>query len=145
MMFCVGFTIYQCLEGFWKTIGPGHGGVQSFTMGILGGITILMVSAINKKLPWTLPIWLQSIIGSLGILAMEFVSGLLLNKWINPMLGRPLIWDYSNIKGNIFGIICPQFFVAWIFCAAVSILIDDFLRWKVYDEEKPHYVWWWKN
>ncbi len=145
MMFCVGFTIYQCLEGFWKTIGPGYGGVQSFTMGILGGITILMVSAINKKLPWTLPIWLQSIIGSLGILAMEFVSGLLLNKWINPMLGRPLIWDYSNIKGNILGIICPQFFVAWIFCAAAYILIDDFLRWKVYDEEKPHYVWWWKN
>lgn len=25
MIFCVGFTLYQCIEGIWKTIGPGMG------------------------------------------------------------------------------------------------------------------------
>ena len=142
MMFCVGFTIYQCAEGIWKNLFPQcGGGVQSFTMGILGGITILMVSAINKKLPWSLPIWVQSLIGSLGVLVLEFLSGLLLNKWLCPLLGKPLIWDYSNIPGNVMGIICPQFFILWIIGVTIYILLDDFLRWKIYDEEKPHYTW----
>jgi uncharacterized membrane protein len=143
MMFCVGFTLYQCVEGLWKTLGPNHLGIQSFTMGILGGITILMVSAINKKLPWLLPIWLQAIIGGIGILILEFGAGLLLNKYLCPLLGRPIIWDYTGMPLNIMGIICPQFFIIWVFFAACYIVIDDYLRWIMYDEEKPHYSWWW--
>lgn len=80
MIFCVGFTLYQCIEGIWKTIGPGMGGVECFCMGLLGGFSILLVGGINKVFKWETPIWLQSIIGGLGILGMEFVTGLLVNK-----------------------------------------------------------------
>ena len=142
MIFCVGFTIYQCIEGIWKMFSQG--GVESFTMGLIGGSALLLIGLINKGFSWEMPFWLQSIIGGLGILITEFVVGLLLNKWLCPLLGKPVIWDYSGIRGNILGQICPQFFAAWIFLAALCILIDDYLRWKVYDEEKPHYVWWWK-
>lgn len=145
LIFCVGFTIYQCIEGVWKTIGPGYGGVQSFTMGLLGGCALLLVGQINKKLSWAQPIWLQSIIGGFGILVAEFLTGLLVNKWLCPLLKRPVIWDYSHLPCNIMGQICPQFFFAWILLAAVCILVDDYLRWRVYDEEKPHYVLWWKK
>lgn len=144
MIFCVGFTSYQCIEGIWKTIGPGMGGVECFCMGLLGGFSILLVGGINKVFKWETPIWLQSIIGGLGILAMEFITGLLVNKWLCPLLGRPIIWDYSDVPGNILGQICPYFFIAWIILAGACILVDDYLRWKIYDEEKPHYVWWWK-
>ena len=144
MIFCVGFTIYQCIEGIWKTIGPGYGGVQSFTMGLIGGAALLLVGLLNKKLSWEMPIWLQALIGGVGILLTEFVAGLLINKWLCPLLHRPIIWDYSKVPGNILGQICPQFFAAWILLAVVCILLDDYLRWKVYDEEKPHYTWWWK-
>lgn len=90
-----------------------------------------------------MPIWLQALIGGFGILIMEFVFGLLINKWLCPLLGRPVVWDYSDVPGNILGQICPQFFAAWIFLAVVCILIDDFLRWKLYEEEKPRYKLWW--
>lgn len=141
MIFCVGFTIYQCIEGVWKTIGPGFGGVECFFMGILGGLSLLLVGGINKFIKWEMPIWLQAIIGGFGILTMEFFTGLLINKWLCPALGRPLVWDYSTIPGNILGQICPQFFAAWIVLAAICILVDDYLRWKIYGEEKPHYTW----
>lgn len=140
MIFCVGFTLYQCIEGIWKTIGPGMGGVECFCMGLLGGFSILLVGGINKVFKWETPIWLQSIIGGLVILVMEFVAGLLINKWLCPLLGRPIVWDYSDVPGNILGQICPQFFIAWIILAGVCILVDDYLRWKIYDEEKPHYT-----
>jgi uncharacterized membrane protein len=88
---------------------------------------------------------LQSIIGGFIIVSLEFVTGLIVNKWACPALGRPIVWDYSNIPGNILGQICPQFFVAWVVLAAVCILVDDYLRYRIYGEEKPHYVWWWKK
>jgi uncharacterized membrane protein len=74
---------------------------------------------------------------------LEFISGLLLNKYLCPLLGRPVIWDYTGMPLNIMGIICPQFFIVWVFFAACYIVIDDYLRWIMYDEEKPHYSWWW--
>lgn len=144
MIFCAGFTIYQCIEGLWKTIGPGVG-AESFLMGILGGLSLLLVGLINNKLDWNMPIWLQALIGGTGILIIEFIFGLILNKWLCPLLGKPLIWDYSNIPGNILGQVCFPFFLIWVALAFVCILLDDFLRWKIYDDKKPYYVWWWKK
>lgn len=43
MIFCVGFTLYQCIEGIWKTIGPGYDGVECFVMGIIGGMALLFI------------------------------------------------------------------------------------------------------
>lgn len=145
MIFCVGFTLYQCIEGIWKTIGPGYGGVECFVMGIIGGMALLFIGQLNKIFRWDTPIWLQSIIGGSAILLVEFIFGLLINKLLCPLLNRPIIWDYSDLPYNIKGQICPQFFFAWIFLAAVCIVVDDFLRWKVYNEEKPRYTLWWKK
>ena len=145
IIFCVGFTLYQCIECIWKTIGPGMGGVECFLMGVLGGLSLLLVGGLNKKLTWEMPFWLQSIVGGLIIVSLEFVTGLIVNKWACPALGRPIVWDYSNIPGNILGQICPQFFAAWVVLAAICILVDDYLRFKIYGEDKPHYVWWWKK
>lgn len=142
-IFCIGFTLYQTIEGIWKTIGPGFGGVECFLMGVLGGCSLLFIGLLNKGFSWKMPIWLQALIGGFGILIMEFVFGLLINKWLCPLLGRPVVWDYSDVPGNILGQVCPQFFAAWIFLAVVCILIDDFLRWKLYEEEKPRYKLWW--
>ena len=146
MIFCVGFTMYQSMEGVWKTFPPCEAfvGAESFTMGILGGLAILLIGQINKKFSWSTPIWLQALIGGLGITVAEFFVGLFMNKWLCPLLDKPLIWDYSMLPGNFMGQICPQFTCLWIILSFVSIFVDDFLRWKVYNEDKPKYTLWWK-
>ena len=144
-IFCVGFTIYQTIEGIWKTIGPGYERSECFMMGVLGGLSLLLVGLLNKKMSWNMPIWLQALIGGFGIVITEFFMGLMINKLYCPLFNKPLVWDYSDIPGNILGQICPQFFALWVLLAGVCIVLDDFLRWKVYDEEKPHYTLWWKK
>lgn len=49
-----------------------------------------------------------------GMILLEFLAGLLFIKGFKVKL-----WDYSNQKGNIMGIICPLFSVIWF---ALSIV-----------------------
>ena len=133
LIFCVVFTIYMCIEGIWKTfVSPG--GVQSFTMGFLGGFAILFIGQLNRWFTFEMPLVLQAFIGGVFITLCEFVSGLILNVWLG--LG---IWDYSSMPLNVMGQICIPFTLAWMALAIVAILVDDYLRYVVYGEEKPHY------
>ena len=140
MIFCVGFASYQTIEGFWKVFITHE--PQSFTMGLIGGVLFLLIGLLNNGFSWELPIWLQSIIGGAVITIIEFISGLVINKWLCPLMNRPLIWDYTGIPGNILGVVCPQYFFAWVFLATLCILIDDYLRYIVYDDKKPKCKFW---
>ena len=147
IIFSVGFTIYQIIEGLFKNfmIIISNGSYlrsESFLMGLIGGGALLLIGLINKKFAWNIPIWIQSLVGGIGILLFEFAVGLFMNKFFCPHYGITLIWDYSSVPGNILGQICPQYFIIWVLLAALCILIDDYLRYKIYNEEKPHYYWW---
>jgi uncharacterized membrane protein len=76
----------------------------------------------------------QSLIGALLTTFVELISGLILNVWLG--LG---IWDYSNLPFNFMGQICLPFFFAWIALSCVAIILDDYLRYWLFHEEKPHY------
>lgn len=82
------------------------------------------------------PIWLQAIIGSCIVTTGEFVSGCILNLWLG--LG---IWDYSNMPFNILGQICLPFSLLWVVLSACAIVIDDYERYWFFEEEKPYYLW----
>lgn len=147
IIFSVGFTIYQIIEGLFKNFmtiitNGSYLRSESFLMGLIGGGALLLIGLINKKFTWNIPIWIQSLIGGIGILLFEFVVGLFMNKFFCPHYGITLIWDYSSVPGNILGQICPQYFIIWVILAALCILIDDYLRYKIYNEEKPYYYWW---
>lgn len=49
-----------------------------------------------------------------GMTVLEFVAGLIFVKGFKVRL-----WDYTNMKGNVMGIICPVFSVIWF---AVSVI-----------------------
>ncbi len=51
---------------------------------------------------------------SVVVTAVEFVAGLIFIKGMHVKL-----WDYSQKRGNIMGIICPQFSLAWAALGAV--------------------------
>ena len=128
MLLVIGGATYAIIEIIWR-------GYTHWTMAILGGFMFLLLGGLNEWFPWEMPLALQSIIGALLVTASEFFTGLILNRWLG--LG---IWDYSAIPGNILGQICPQFVFAWMGLALVAILVDDWLRYWLWAEPRPHYT-----
>ncbi len=51
---------------------------------------------------------------AVGMTAIEYVAGLFCLKYLKVRL-----WDYSNMWGNIQGIICPLFSLAWAILGAI--------------------------
>lgn len=127
VLFGIGAAVYALIEILWR-------GYTHWTMAVLGGLLFLLIGGINNWLPWDMPLCLQAIIGSLMVTGAEFIAGLILNMWLG--LG---IWDYSQMPFNILGQICPQFMAAWVVLSVVAILLDDYVRYIVFGEEKPHY------
>ena len=128
ILFLIGAAAYALIEVAFR----GH---THWTMAVLGGILFLLLGGINEWIPWEMPLVLQCVIGAVLVTVAEFVAGLILNVWLG--LG---IWDYSDVPGNILGQICPQFIFAWLGLSLVAIILDDWLRYWLFGEARPHYT-----
>ena len=126
-LFLIGAAAYAGIEVLWR----GH---THWTMAVLGGILFLLLGGINEALPWEMPLVMQGCIGTVLVTAAEFLAGLILNVWL-----RMNVWDYSDMPGNILGQVCPQFMIAWFGLSLVAIVLDDWLRHWLWEEERPHY------
>ena len=114
----------------------GFRGYTHWTMIIVGGICFYLIGLINEVIPWEMEIWKQCVIGSLVVTAVEFVSGCIINLWLGWG-----VWDYSDMPFNILGQVCLPFSALWVLLSALAIILDDYLRYWLYHEEKPHYRW----
>lgn len=126
-LFVTGGFLYNLLELFYR-------GWTHWTMFFLGGLCFVALGAINEVIPWEMPLWQQVIIGAGIITGLEFVTGCIVNLWLEWA-----IWDYSQMPGNILGQICPRFFVLWLPVSLAGIVLDDCLRYWWWGEEQPHY------
>lgn len=127
VLFAAGGLLYNLLELFYR-------GWTHWTMFFLGGLCFICLGAINEVIPWNMPLWQQMLIGACIITALEFATGCAVNLWLGWG-----IWDYSQMPGNLLGQICPQYFGLWMLVALFGIVMDDCLRYWMFDEEKPHY------
>ena len=127
ILFMIGGLTYVGVEMMWR----GHSHSSMF---VLGGLCFLCIGALNNHLPWELGFVWQCLMGAGIITGLEFATGLIVNIWMG--LG---VWDYSNMPLNVMGQICLPFSLAWIALAAVAIVLDDYLRYWLFNEEKPHY------
>lgn len=100
----------------------------------MGGALFLVLGGLNEWLPWDMPLALQAVIGALVVTAAEFLAGMVLNIWLG--MG---IWDYSGLWGNVMGQICPEYSALWVLLSAVAIILDDWMRFFLWGEERPHY------
>lgn len=128
-LFIMGGILYYLIEIIWR-------GYSHFSMFFVGGLCFVLIGKINEYISWEAPVYIQSILGSIIITTIEFISGCILNIWLR--LG---VWDYSNIPFNLFGQICLPFSVLWIFVSFIAIFIDDYIRYLFFGEEKPRYKW----
>ena len=104
------------------------------SMAILGGVLGVAIGMCNNIIPWSRTLVQQALIGGFLIVTpMEYIVG----KYIvNQDLS---IWNYSNMPLNIDGQICLLFTFIWCIISLLVIILDDYLRYFIFGEEKPHY------
>ena len=124
----LGGTVYVFLELMWR-------GYSHWSMFLLGGICFIALGLINEVIPWEMPLTAQMFIGCVIITALEFITGCIVNLW----LGWD-VWDYSDLPYNLLGQISVPSSVGWYFLSAVGIVLDDWLRYVFFGEEKPRYT-----
>ena len=123
-----GGCLYVLLELVWR-------GFSHWTMFLLGGGCFALIGLLNELLPWEMPLLMQGVIGSLGIVTpLEFVTGCV----VNLGLGWG-VWDYSRMPLNLLGQICLPFALLWVPVAVAAVVLDDLLRWRFFGEECPRY------
>ena len=94
----------------------------------------MLIGAVNEVIPWCMQLWKQIFIGVLIITGSEFLVGCIVNLWLGWN-----VWDYSGLPGNILGQICILYILLWLPVALVAIVLDDWLRYWMFGEERPYY------
>ena len=79
---------------------------------------------------------LQCLVGMMIVLLVECILGYEFN-----IVEQRMLWDYSSVPFNfVGGQICLPFACIWFVLSGVCIILDDWLRHKIFKEEKPYYV-----
>lgn len=123
----VGGGVYLIIELLWR----GH---SHWTMFLLGGICFVCIGLLNEIIPWEMVLSKQMLIGAILVTLLEFITGCIINLYL-----KWDVWDYSNLPLNLYGQICVPFMIAWYYVSGLAIVLDDWLRYWIFHEEKPHY------
>ena len=114
----------------------GLRGYSHWTMFRLGGLCFVLIGLLNEVIPWGMPLLLQGVIGSGCIITpLEFITGCV----VNLALGWG-VWDYSDMPFNLAGQISLPSSLLWIVVSIAAAILDDWIRWRWFGEEKPHYT-----
>lgn len=128
ILMMIGGLVYCVIELLWR-------GYTHISMFFVGGICFVLIGLVNEILEWYMPIVLQMMLGSMIVTLAELISGYVLNI----LLGLN-VWDYSNMPYNYMGQICLLYSFLWFLLSCPAIILDDYLRYWLFGEEKPHYT-----
>lgn len=126
-LFSFGGIVYVLIELLWR-------GYSHSSMFLLGGLCFVLLGLINKKYSRETPLTAQMLIGTFIMTVMEFIFGCIFNLWLHQN-----VWNYSNLPLNFMGQICIPYTFLWFLLSPVCIIVDDYLRYLFFDEEKPYY------
>ena len=115
-------------------------GYSHISMGILGGLTMTLISVFNNARRHGLPMIVQLLGTTAFITASELVTGIIIN--INMKLN---VWDYSDMPLNYKGQICLPFVFLWFLLSIVGMIVDEILRWKFFKTDYPYLSFFAKN
>ena len=123
----IGGAVYVLLEMLWR-------GYSHWTMFLLGAVCFILIGLVNEVFEWDTPLILQMFCGCAIITALEFITGCIVNLWLGWE-----VWNYSQYKFNVLGQISLRSSVGWYFLSLVGIVLDDYIRYWFFGEEKPRY------
>lgn len=130
-LFVIGSLFGWVLELFYrrfvsqkKWMNPGflmgpYLPIYGFGVVILYGVSNINLGITNQAVD----IIVRILIIGVGMTLIEFIGGLIFIKGLKIKL-----WDYSNCKGNIMGLICPLYSFMWLLVGSLYyFLINPFL------------------
>lgn len=126
VLFVIGGLLYILVELLWR--GRTH-----WTMFIVGGVCFVLVGLINEIFTWDMSLIQQQAISAVMITIIELLVGLLINC-------NYAIWDYRSMPFNFLGQVCLPYTILWFFLSIPAIILDDYLRYWIFGEDKPHYT-----
>lgn len=97
-------------------------GRTHWTMMLTGGICMVLLYALNKRMKKR-NFLLRCVLGGLVITTVELAMGLVVNR-----LFCLNVWDYSGMRFNVLGQICPQFTLAWMLLCIPVLLYCTLLE-----------------
>ena len=111
----IGGLTYMGIEILWR----GH---THWTMGVLGGVCFALIGLLDEVQDHP-PVLLQMVQGAAIVTALELIVGLIVNRW----LGWD-VWDYSDMPGNLWGQVCPQFAAAWLVLSWAAVKLENLMH-----------------
>lgn len=118
LLFALGGMAGWVLELFFRRLVHGEWVNPGFLNGPLlplygfGTVILYAISDLALEWWWKLPIFF------ILLTAVEYMAGIIFIKGMGLKL-----WDYSKCWGNIQGIICPLFSLAWLAVGAVFLFL----------------------
>lgn len=109
-------------------------GFSHISMFVAGGLCFIGIGLINEIFPKNIALTSQMLFSAIIVTVIEFITGIIVNVWLG--LG---VWDYSAQPFNLYGQICLLFSLFWFFLSLPAIVLDDYLRYYIFGEEKPNY------
>ncbi len=125
-LFVLGSVMGYIIELFWRRFVSQHRWVNpGFLVGPylpiygFGTVCLYCLSYLVDLIPFDENLyWLKVIVSivtiALALTLVEFIAGLIFIKGLKIKL-----WDYSKMKGNIMGIICPLYSLFWLAAGAL--------------------------
>ena len=127
-MFLVGYCTYMAMEMTFRSY-------TFVLMGIVGGISFILIDSINNKLSFNVDILIQCITGSSIITIFELIVGRCLQ-----ILHYPEMWNYLNMPLNYKGVICLPFSLLWCIVSLFAILLADSINYYIFHmNPRPYY------
>jgi len=96
----IGGIGYGLLEIIWR-------GFTHWSMVLTGGLCLSILTTFFARCK-KMSVITKAMCGAGIITAVELVVGIVTN-----MILKLQVWDYSKLKGNFLGQICPQFTLIW--------------------------------
>ena len=127
ILFFIGGIVYYMIELVWR----GH---SYLSMIAAGGCAFILLGLINSKYEYDMSLIAQTVVGGLILTAVELIFGIILNIILNLN-----IWDYSNEPYNFLGQICLSYMYLWQWLSLVGIVLNDYSRYILFNEQKPKY------
>jgi len=101
IIFLIGGLGYFSLEVIYR-------GYSHWTMFLTGGFAFFCLFYLFIS-DLSLPFWARCITGALIITSIEFLVGIIVNKWLNWQ-----VWDYSSLPFNLLGQVSLSYSIIWL-------------------------------
>ena len=111
----VGGSVYVLIEITFR-------GYSHISMFAVGGLCLALISLTDVSFP-RLGLIPKSAVCGIIISLAELTAGIVLNVYMDLK-----IWDYSSLRFNLLGQICPQFSLIWAALSIPAIYLSRFLR-----------------